>query len=113
VETPAIDLVEFYISRAEIFYRSGQAAHAIREAETALSLCRKPWQEEKRTAIRIFIARAYARDGDFARSNKKYRELISDRIFIPPIVMGLMHNNLRLGADEKVYRNITLMRLFT
>ena len=112
LETPAIDLVEFYISRAEIAYRSGKVEESLVEARTALSLCHYKHFENKKTAIRIFIARGLSKLGDIEGSNAEYRALIDDKIYLPPIILGLMHNNLIAFKDDKAKSNMGLIKLY-
>ena len=98
--------VEHWISRAEIAYKSGQVAAAIRHAKKALAGCDEP---SKAVALQIFIARAYSKLGDFKMSNDIYRELLRDGVYIAPVVFGLFYNNFESGS-EKLGLNLTLVK---
>jgi len=100
---------EYYISRAEIAYKRGQIKQAIRHARRAGSLC--PASGPKYHAVEIFIARAYSRLGQFEQSNRIYRGLVDDKIYLPPVIMGLLYNNLKNPNKSK--RNIALFKVFT
>ena len=115
IEPIALDLVEFYISRAEIFYAEGSVEQSIENARLALALCKQETHVEKSTAIRIFIAKALARLGRIDASNREYRALIDEGIYLPPIILGLLHNNLNSDSTEsheKAQRNMELVKLF-
>ena len=102
-----MDSVEKYISLSEIEYKSGNIATSIRHAQKALTL--NPTQSQN-TALRIFIARAYSKLGDITESNKLYRELLRDKIYLPPVIMGLLHNNLE--NTGKAQGQLNLMKIF-
>jgi len=111
VTTMDIDILEFYISRAELFYGDGKTEPALKEARKALTVA-KNYRKEKEVSIRIFIAKCLSNLGQIEESNKEYRGLIDEEIFLPPIILGLLHNNLMAGNDEKVKNNMYLMKLF-
>ena len=121
VEVLAVDLVEFYVSRAEIFYKEGKVEEALEAARLALKAQgaaianisnSNPNKATQLAAIRIFIARALAKLGRVEESNQEYRALIDEGIYLPPIILGLLHNNLGEERDEKVCLNLDLMKLF-
>jgi len=107
----AIDMLEFYISRAELFHNNGKVDSALKEAHKALSLS-KSYPKEKEISIRIFVAKCLSNLDRIDESNIEYRSLIDENIYLPPIILGLLHNNLRSGNDEKVKNNVQLMNLF-
>ena len=112
------DRLDFYVSRAEVAYKEGRVRDALREAGRALSVGERDnnVSEKVRVAIRIFIARCHSKLGDFASSNAIYRELIREEVYLAPVIMGLLHNNLRFAgerkAEEKAGRNIALIKIF-
>ena len=110
---PVVDLVEYYLSRAEIFYTKGKVNEAIQSAETALNLCRSHPHVEREIALKLFIARAKSHQGLYEESNKIYRSLIDEKVYLPPIMLGILHNNLNLKQGEKVKNNVHLMRIWT
>ena len=91
--------VEKNISLAEIAYKSGNIAKAITHARSALKYDISP---QMRTSLRIFIARAYSKMGKTHESNKVYRALLTEKNYLPPIVMGLLHNNFKLKEKIKI-----------
>ena len=101
--------VEKWICRAEIAYKSGQNARAIGFAQKALEKCQ---EAETKTALRIFIARAYSKMSNYTESNAIYRALIREEVYLPPVIMGLLYNNFRQRSDTKMGRNIGLIKLF-
>ena len=105
--------LEYHTSRAEIFYREGDVAEGIKEARRALLHCKDELHRERATALRIFIAKSYSALGDHDRSNSEYRALIDEGTYLPPIIMGIMHNNIEQGRHDKVRHNVHLVRLFT
>jgi len=102
----AVDEFERLISKAEISYKSGRTAQAIRWAKRALDGCD---DAPKVVALQIFIARAYSKLGNFKRSNDIYRGLLRDGVYIAPVVFGLFYNNFE-GATEKLGLNLTLVK---
>ena len=101
---------EHFLSRAEILYKGGKTEEAIVNATRALELCRR--SRQKTISLKIFLAKCYAKLGDVEQSNKLYRELIDMDVYLPPVIMGLMHNNLSSERDEKAKRNLDLMKIF-
>jgi len=104
-------MLEYYISRAEIFNAEGKIEQALQEAKKALPLCIN-YPKEKEISLRIFIAKCLSNLGMIEQSNKEYRSLIDENIYLPPIILGLLHNSLLLGNDQKVKTNVNLMKLF-
>ncbi|MCL2587646.1 MAG: hypothetical protein FWE31_05445 [Firmicutes bacterium] len=104
-----IDLVEFYLSRAELFYSRHKVTEAIEAAETALTL--NP-NKEREIALKLFIARALSHKSEFEQSNKIYRNLIDEATYLPPIILGILHNNLQLSKDDKSSKNLGLMKIY-
>ncbi len=100
---------EYYISRAELAYQQHQTNAALTAAQIA-----KKYADTKarQTAIGIFIAKCYSALGEFEKSSQTYRELIKDGTYLPPVIMGMMYNNLESKKTEKVRRNITMVKLF-
>jgi len=103
--------VEQCICRAEIAYKSGRIKSAVGHAKRALKLC--PGQE-KAIALKIFVARAYSKLGRFSESNTLYRELITEQVYLPPVIMGLMYNNFKAKnpQTQKISRNLSLVKIF-
>lgn len=99
--------VERLISLAEIAWKSGNARQAIIWAKAAL---REPTTAERAVALRIFIARAYAKLGRFAESNTIYRALLTEKNYIPPVIMGLLYNNF--NNPVKANGNVKLVKLY-
>ncbi|MDR0461867.1 MAG: hypothetical protein LBG88_00860 [Christensenellaceae bacterium] len=106
-----MDNVERYISLAEIAYKSGNVSKSIVYAKAALKCDITP---EKVTALRIFIARGYSKIGKIEESNKVYRALLTEKNYLPPIVMGLLHNNFKQKDlnTQKISRNLGLMKVW-
>ena len=102
---------ETLICRAEIAYKRGRVRDAILYARRALENCAEFGQ---RTALRIFIARAYSKIGKFNESNTVYRALLSENIYIPPVIMGLLYNNFKTNviSTQKMSRNLGLIKIF-
>jgi len=100
----AVDEFEHLISKAEIAYKSGKTVQAIRWAKKAL--CESVASQE--IALRIFIARCYSKLEKYKESNKIYRELLSERIYITPIIMGLFYNNF--AEVDKMKLNLRLVK---
>ena len=98
---------ENYICRAEIAYKSGKTKIAIRYAKRAIELCD---DQSKITALRIFMARAYSKLGKIHESNAIYRKLISEKNYLPPVIMGLMYNNFQ--NTKKANSNLNLIKIF-
>ena len=123
--------LEYHLSRAEIFYRENNIEQAIEDAQMALSLCCAHasldlstsvemtacdeiggGDGEKAVALRIFIARCYSKLGDIEKSNALYRELVNEKVYLPPVILGLMHNNLAENKSDKVKKNMRLVRIY-
>ncbi|MCL2229097.1 MAG: hypothetical protein FWC00_04695 [Firmicutes bacterium] len=104
--------VEKCISLAEIAFKSGNTKKAIIHAKAALLSDITP---QRRVALRIFIAKAHSKLGEYEKSNTIYRALISENNYLPPIVMGLLYNNFKSKEinNEKLSRNIRLVKLYT
>ena len=111
ITTLNVDMVEFYISKAELDYKAGRVSVSIDSARKALKLCNSNKFREKSLSLRIFIARGLSRLRQIEASNSIYRSLIGEGVYLPPIIMGLMHNNLQSGNSEKVKRNLHLVKL--
>lgn len=101
--------LEHHISRAEIFYSQDRTAFALKEAKLALE--QGPTSEQA-ISIKTFIAKCYSKLGRIEESNKIYRELLAEEVYLPPVILGLLHNNLAHGKYEKVKKNIHLVKLF-
>ena len=100
---------EYYVSRAEIEYRGGNFGAALQDGILARGYANTA---ARTTYIGIFIAKCYTALGDYARSSQIYRELIKEDAYIPPLLMGIMYNNLKTKRTEKTQKNITLIKLF-
>ena len=111
VMTSAVDLVEFYLSKAELAYGKGEVEIAIEAAQIAISLLKHSPNKEREVALKLFVARAKSGQGEFEESNEIYRGLIDEDVYLPPIILGILHNNLRLEKDEKSEKNLGLMRI--
>lgn len=100
---------EYYIARAELKYNEGKPNEALLDGQMA-----KKYADTKarRTAIGIFIAKCYSALGSYEQSSKTYRELIKDGTYLPPVIMGMMYNNLKQKNTDKVKSNITLVKVF-
>jgi len=104
-----VDLVEFYLSKAELLYSRGEIEQSIQAANIALS--QRPIRERE-IALKLFIARAKSGLNLFEESNTIYRSLIDENVYLPPVILGILHNNLNLSKDDKTQQNIGLMRIF-
>ena len=109
-----VDKFECLVSKAEIAYKGGQVAQAIRWAKKAIdwiasSQAPRNDAEPKVVALQIFIARAYSKLGALKKSNEIYRELLRDGVYIAPVVFGLFYNNFE-GEAEKLGLNLTLVK---
>jgi len=102
-----VDSLELFVSKAEIAYKSGNILQAVRYAKKALDACAV---ESKRVAIRIFVARCYAKLGRYQESNRIYRELLREDIYFAPVAMGLFYNNFCAGSIEKLNLNLGLVK---
>jgi len=102
----SVDEFERHVCAAEIAYKSGKTALAIRHAKKALYGCDKP---SKTAALQIFIARAHSKLGNFKKSNHIYRGLLRDGVYIAPVIFGLFYNNFE-GSTEKLGLNLTLVK---
>ena len=100
--------VERCISLAEIEYKSGNVARAIVHARAGL---RCDIEHQTAVALRIFIARAYSKLGKTAESNAVYRALLTERNYLPPIIMWLLYNNFT--STDKLKRGLGLVKVFT
>lgn len=116
-----MDRLEKFFSKAEIAYKSGKITQAIEYGKQALDFLSRTFLssqgsahknlESKIVALRIFIARCHSRLGNYAESNKIYRELFNDKIYITPAVIGLLYNNLCTQCTEKLNLNLRLVKL--
>jgi hypothetical protein len=101
---------EYYISRAEIAYKSGKMVAAIRAATRAISLTES---DSRRIALRIFIARAHGKLGRLTESNVIYRALLREGVYMPSVVMGLFYNSFQVASAEKMRLNFRLVKVLT
>jgi hypothetical protein len=101
-------MTEKYVALAEIEYKSGNIPAAIRHAQNGLRVAQK---DEQIIAFKIFIARALSKIGKTAESNEIYRDLIRQKIYMPPVIMGLLYNNFK--NTEKVHGQMNLLKIFT
>jgi len=112
--------IEHHLSKAELLYKDGEYHKAIRSCIMALKLCEdeknnkitKPGLEGKTVALKIFLAKCYSQIGEIEKSNKVYRDLIDEDVYLPPVIMGLMHNNMVDGKSSKVQKNMQLVKIF-
>ena len=102
-----VDKLESLISKAEIEYKRGDAAAAIRCAKKAVTCC---GCRAKVIALRIFIARCYSKLGKFEESNKIYRNLLKERVYIAPVVFGIFYNNFSCTEAKKMKLNLVLVK---
>jgi hypothetical protein len=107
--------LEHHISCAEIAYKSGRTAESLRHAKRALRHCTNTDKQTKRLAgkaiaLRVFIARAYSKLEKYTESNKIYRALLREHIYIPPVIMGLFYNNFKTAGSEKMQLNMRLIK---
>ena len=101
--------LEHHLSRAEIFYKQDDISGAVNSAKTALACCK---DKNKEVALKIFIARCLTKQGKLEESNKLYRDLIDEGVYLAPVMLGLMHNNLSAKKDEKVNKNMKMVKIF-
>lgn len=101
---------EYYVTRAEFEYSKHHHTAALNEAKLAQKYANT---KARQSAIGIFIAKCYTALGEYEKSSQTYRNLIKDGTYLPPIMMGLMYNNLEKKQTSKVQNNITVVKLFT
>jgi hypothetical protein len=101
---------EYYIARAELEYNQNKTNDALLDAQMAKKYANTP---ARQTAIGIFIAKCYSALGDYEKSSHTYRDLISAGTYLPPVIMGMMYNNLKQQKTDKVKNNLTLVKVFT
>lgn len=115
-----MDSLEKFFSKAEVAYKSGKIMHAMKYGKQALDFLlvtvasnqsspRRDF-ESKIAALKIFIARCCTRLGNLTESNKIYRELLYDEIYIAPVIIGIFHNNLCAQCTEKTNLNLRLVK---
>ena len=102
-------MLDFHVSAAEVFWKSGDTGAAIVAARDALD-CEVSYEQS--VALWIFIARAESKLGNYDESNKILRRLIDEKIYLPPVILTLFYNSLKTGKTEKSLRNLDLVRLF-
>lgn len=100
---------EYYIARAELEYRQNKVNAALTDAKLAQKYADT---KARLTAIGIFIAKCYAALGEYEQSSQTYRELIKEGTYLPPVIVGIMYNNLEKKKTDKVHKNITMVKLF-
>jgi hypothetical protein len=100
---------EYYISRAETEYRNGNFGAALQDGILAQGYADTA---ARTTSIGIFIAKCHTALGEYDKSSKIYRKLIKEDAFIPPMLFGIMYNNLKTQKTERTQQNITLVKLF-
>ena len=98
---------EHFIARAEIAYKSGHIKSAVRWAKRAIEECDRC---ETESALKIFIARCYSKLGKYHESNVIYRRLIDGQNYLPPVIMGLLYNNIKIA--EKAKRTVAWLKLY-
>jgi hypothetical protein len=101
---------DYYISRAEISYNTDKINDALCDAKLAQNYADT---KARKVAIGIFIAKCYSALHKYEESSKIYRELIKEDTYIPPVIMGMMYNNLKSKSAKKVQNNITLVKIFS
>lgn len=101
---------EYYIARAELAFQQNQTNAALTAAQIAKKYANT---KARQTAIGIFIGKCYAALGEYEKSSQTYRELIKDGTYLPPVIMGIMYNNLEKKKAAKVNHNITMVKLFS
>ena len=101
---------EYYIARAELEYHQNHYTSALNEAKLAQKYANT---KARQSAIGIFIAKCYTALGYYEKSSQTYRSLIKDGTYLPPVMMGLMYNNLKEKQTNKAKNNITVVKLFT
>jgi len=108
----SIDMLEFFVSQAELHNKEGNTEASIESARKALNLIDPEYHlSPKAVSLRIFIARGLGALGDIDGSNSEYRALLGHDVFMPPIILGLMHNNLATNNIEKTSKNMNLVRI--
>ena len=114
-----MDWLEELVSKAEVAYKSGRVMKAIRYGKQALEslsgIAASPLAfckdiKGKVVALKIFIARCYSAIGRYVESNKIYRELLREDVYISPVVMGIFYNNFCESSTEKMNLNLELMK---
>ena len=100
---------EYYVTRAELAYKQKHPTIALNEAKLAQKYANT---KARQSAIGIFIAKCYTALGDYEKSSQTYRALIRDGTYLPPVLMGLMYNQLETKQTSKVRNNITVVKLF-
>ena len=101
--------LDFHVSAAEVFWKTGDTSRAISHANEALAL---EITREQEISLWIFIARAHSKLGNFDESNKILRKLIDDKIYLPPVILTLFYNSLKTNKPEKSARSLSLIKLF-
>lgn len=101
---------EYYVARAELEYNHNHPTAALNEAKMAQKYAKT---KARQSAIGIFIAKCYAKIGDYEKSSQTYRTLIKDGTYLPPVMMGLMYNHLKEKQTTKAQNTITVVKLFT
>ena len=99
--------LEHVICKAEIAYKSGRIQSAVTYACRALLYCES---NSTKIALKIFMARAYSKLGCYDKSNTIYRDLLRQNIYMPPVIMGLLYNNIKTAPMEKLSLNIKLVK---
>lgn len=100
---------DYYIARAELEYNQNQIKAALTDAKIAKKYANT---KARMTAIGIFIAKCYSALGNFRESSRVYRELIKEGTYLPPVIMGIMYNNLEQKKADKLNKNITVVKIF-
>ena len=100
---------EYYIARAELEYNENKVGEALADAKMAEKYANT---KARQTAIGIFIAKCYSALGDYEQSSKTYRDLIKLGTYLPPVIMGMMYNNMKQKNNGKLKNNITLVKVF-
>lgn len=101
---------DYYVARAEHEYSKKNFNTALSEAKLAQNYATTKAQQ---SAIGIFIAKCYTAMGNYEKSSATYRTLIKEGTYLPPIMMGLMYNNLKTKQNTKARNNITVVKLFS
>lgn len=103
--------LEYHISRAEIAYKRGNTSLALREGKHALTYCDSP---EKTIALKIFIAKCLSKLGDTTASNIVYRNLINEKVYLAPVISGLLYNHFSKEEIDfkKIQNSVRLMKIF-
>lgn len=100
---------EYYIARAELEYSQNKFNAALTDAKIAKKYANT---KARQTAIGIFIAKCYSALGEFEQSSQTYRELIKEGTYLPPVIMGIMYNNLEKKKTDKLQKNVTMVKIF-